>query len=56
MISFVGVQYGFQDQLCMPLLDAVRRNESVVPPYVNYTINVWGGVMGTPDEYGYKVC
>jgi len=47
-----GIQYGFHDQLCLPLLQAISKNQSLVPVYVNYTINIWGRSLGSPDEYG----
>jgi len=46
-----GVQYGFQDYVCLPLLNALRNNQSVVNAYANYTITVWGQMLGSPDEY-----
>jgi len=47
-----GVQYGFQDYECLPLLTALARNQSLLPVYANYTLHVWGMFLGTPDEYG----
>jgi pimeloyl-ACP methyl ester carboxylesterase len=47
-----GVQYGYQDYICTPLLNAIKNNQSVLSAYVNYTIAVWGQHLGTPDEYG----
>jgi len=47
-----AVQYGLQDQLCNPLVDAVSRNQNVVAAYANYTNNVWSGFLGFPNEYG----
>jgi len=46
-----GVQYGFQDDLCLPLLSASAAD--LVAVYANYTINVWSVQLGgTPTEYG----
>eukprot|EP01113_Clastostelium_recurvatum_P030117 TRINITY_DN3649_c0_g1_i1.p1 TRINITY_DN3649_c0_g1~~TRINITY_DN3649_c0_g1_i1.p1 ORF type:complete len:489 (+),score=142.89 TRINITY_DN3649_c0_g1_i1:46-1467(+) len=47
-----GVQYGFQDQLCNPLVAAVVANASLLPVYANYTQNVWtSSGLGVPAEY-----
>jgi pimeloyl-ACP methyl ester carboxylesterase len=46
-----GVQYGYQDDICLPLLNAIKNNQSILAVYVNYTTTVWGQHLGSPDEY-----
>ncbi|KAM9995201.1 hypothetical protein ACTFIY_001384 [Dictyostelium cf. discoideum] len=49
-----GDQYGYIDELCNPLVDAINSGTSgidLITVYSNYTINTWGKVLGTPDEY-----
>ncbi|KYQ93111.1 peptidase S28 family protein [Tieghemostelium lacteum] len=46
-----GIQYGFHDQLCLPLINAMNNNGDMLATYANYTANVWGVYLGTPAEY-----
>jgi len=46
-----GVQYGYQDELCLPLLYAQSVNQSLIDAYANYTQNTWSRYLGIPDEY-----
>ncbi|KAK5579541.1 hypothetical protein RB653_009225 [Dictyostelium firmibasis] len=49
-----GLQYGYYDELCYPLIDAINAGTTgidLITLYSNYTINTWGKVLGTPDEY-----
>ncbi|EGC31013.1 hypothetical protein DICPUDRAFT_83068 [Dictyostelium purpureum] len=46
-----GIQYGFHSQLCSPLIEAMNNNGDMISTYSNYTINVWGQSLGTPEEY-----
>eukprot|EP01132_Coremiostelium_polycephalum_P003881 gene3881-4842_t len=46
-----GIQYGYHSQLCDPLIAAMSNQEDMLQAYANYTINIWTGSLGTPDEY-----
>lgn len=47
-----GVQYGYQDQLCLPLVNAVKNKGDLLKTYAAYTVNVWSANLGgTPAEY-----
>ncbi|EFA76774.1 peptidase S28 family protein [Heterostelium album PN500] len=46
-----GIQYGYHDQLCTPLINAMNNKGDMLETYSNYTINVWGTTLGTPGEY-----
>ncbi|GAM21236.1 hypothetical protein SAMD00019534_044110 [Acytostelium subglobosum LB1] len=46
-----GIQYGFHDQLCNPLIDTMKYGGDILVTYSNYTLNLWGTTLGTPAEY-----
>jgi len=41
-----GVQYGYQDQLCVPLVEAVSKNQDILTVYSQYLSSVWTSQLG----------
>jgi len=47
-----SVQYGFQDNLCLPLMNAPNQTiENLMKVFANYVITFAAGVLGGPIEY-----
>jgi len=46
-----SVQYGYQVQLCTPLLAAHKSGASLLTTFANYTVNFAAGILGGPLGY-----
>jgi len=47
------VQYGFQDDLCFPLIESYKLNgeSMLVNAFANFTVNFWMGFLGNVEDY-----
>jgi len=45
------VQYGRQDSLCVPLVNAAENGQDLVNALANLTLNSWSGLFGSPYQY-----
>jgi hypothetical protein len=53
-----SVQYGFQADLCVPLVDYFNTfgEGGLVEAFANYTNNIWYVIgLGTAEEYAYEL-
>jgi hypothetical protein len=50
-VMATSVQYGFQDNLCNPLLAAKRRGADLVSTFANLTKSFWVPIFGPAEQY-----
>jgi murein tripeptide amidase MpaA len=48
------VQYGYQDILCNPLIDALANNKSLVQAYADYVLNHWVPLLNPDGTWTYS--
>jgi len=50
-VMATSVQYGFQDNLCMPLMQAKRTGADLVLTFANLTKSFWMPIFGSAEQY-----